>query len=87
MQVSWQGDASFREGPGGSFSSTYNADTKFRDALRDWKVRRTTPMLGADELRRLWREGSASGPGRFKTIGDIKKEARRRTASAKKARP
>ena len=62
----------------GEYTSTSEV---IRDALRDWKVRRTTPMIGADELRRLWDEGIASGPGRFKTIGAIKKEARRRAGS------
>jgi antitoxin ParD1/3/4 len=64
----------------GEYTSTSEV---IRDALRDWKVRRTTPMLEAAELRRLWDEGIASGPGRFKTIGDIKKEARRRAANGK----
>jgi antitoxin ParD1/3/4 len=36
---------------------------------------------GVAELRRLWQEGLASGPGRFKSIDQIKKEARRRTTS------
>lgn len=66
----------------GEYTSTSEV---IRDALRDWRVRRTTPMIGVDELRRLWDEGTASGPGRFKTIGAIKKEARRRAASGKKA--
>ena len=68
----------------GEYTSTSEV---IRDALRSWKIRRTMPTLEAAELRRLWDEGIASGPGRFKTIGDIKKEARRRVVSAKKARP
>jgi hypothetical protein len=31
-------------------------------------------------MRDLWQEGIASGPGRFKSIDAIKKEARRRAA-------
>jgi antitoxin ParD1/3/4 len=68
----------------GEYTSTSEV---VRDALRDWKVRRTTPMLDAAELRRLWNEGVASGPGRFKSINRIKKEARRRVASANRAKP
>ncbi len=36
----------------------------------------------ADELRRLWREGVDSGPGRFASIEDIKAEGRRRLSSS-----
>jgi antitoxin ParD1/3/4 len=63
----------------GEYTSTSEV---IRDALRDWKVRRTLPMIGADELRRLWDEGIASGPGRFKNIAGIKQEARRRAVAA-----
>lgn len=35
-----------------------------------------------EQLRRLWAEGLASGPGRFETIDDIKSEARRRLRAA-----
>jgi len=59
-----------------------SASEVIRDALRHWKQRRTNQEMGADELRRLWQEGIASGPGRFKSIGEIKKEARRRAAKA-----
>jgi antitoxin ParD1/3/4 len=41
--------------------------------------------MSADDLRRLWEEGIASGPGRFKSIDEIKTEARRRTADAARA--
>jgi antitoxin ParD1/3/4 len=49
-----------------------------REALREWKYRRTLKLHDHDELRRLWAEGLASGPGRFGSIEDIKQEARRR---------
>ena len=42
----------------GEYTSTSEV---IRDALRDWKVRRTAPMIGVDELRQLWDEGVASG--------------------------
>ena len=49
-----------------------------REALREWKLRRTLKLREQDEIRRLWAEGLASGPGRFGSIEDIKREARRR---------
>ena len=64
-----------------------SASEVIRDALRHWKHRRAIQELGTEELRQLWQEGIASGPGRFKSIGAIKKEARRRAAHAAKARP
>ena len=36
--------------------------------------------MDPEELRRLWDEGIARGPGHFRSIDDIKKEARRRAA-------
>jgi antitoxin ParD1/3/4 len=47
-----------------------------REALREWKHRRAFKFEAQDELRRLWAEGLASGPGRFGSIDDIKQEAR-----------
>jgi antitoxin ParD1/3/4 len=49
-----------------------------REALREWKQRRTLSRHGLDRLRDLWAEGIASGPGRFETMEAIKAEARRR---------
>lgn len=49
-----------------------------REALREWKLRRTLKLQEQEELRRLWAEGLASGPGRFEDIDAIKREARRR---------
>jgi antitoxin ParD1/3/4 len=62
-----------------------SASEVIRDALRHWKERRAVQDMSAEELRQLWREGIASGPGRFKSIDAIKKEARRRAANAAKA--
>jgi antitoxin ParD1/3/4 len=59
-----------------------SASEVIRDALRHWKQRRASEEMGVEELRRLWQEGIASGPGRFKSIDEIKKEARRRTSKA-----
>jgi len=62
-----------------------SASEVIRDALRDWRVRRTLRDMDTDELRRLWDEGIASGPSRFRSIDQIKKEARRRVAKVAKA--
>jgi antitoxin ParD1/3/4 len=64
-----------------------SASEVIRDALRHWSERRAIRELSTDELRELWQEGVASGPGRFKSINAIKREARRRVASAAKSRP
>jgi antitoxin ParD1/3/4 len=49
-----------------------------REALREWKKRRTLPEQDIEELRRVWAEGVSSGPGRFRDMDAIKAEARRR---------
>jgi antitoxin ParD1/3/4 len=59
-----------------------SASEVIRDALRYWKERRAQQDIGAEELRRLWREGIESGSGRFESIDAIKKEARRRATKA-----
>ncbi|HEY5211261.1 MAG TPA: type II toxin-antitoxin system ParD family antitoxin [Stellaceae bacterium] len=53
-----------------------------REALREWKLRRTLRLHEQDELRRQWAEGLASGPGRFASLAAIKREARRRLKAA-----
>jgi antitoxin ParD1/3/4 len=62
-----------------------SASEVIRDALRDWRLRRSRLDMDTEELRRLWDEGIASGPGRYRSIDHIKKEARRRVTKA--ARP
>lgn len=52
-----------------------------RDALRDWKIKRTLREQQIEEVRSLWREGTTSGPGRFKDIDDLLHEARRQYES------
>ena len=49
-----------------------------REALREWKQRRALQPRDIEELRLLWEEGLASGPGRFKDMDAVKAEARRR---------
>lgn len=53
-----------------------------REALREWKRRRTLERKEVEELRRLWEEGLESGPGRLGDMAAIKAEARRRLAEA-----
>lgn len=55
-----------------------SASEVMREALRDWKERRERKREAIKELRRLWDEGIASGPGRHATIEEILAEARRR---------
>jgi antitoxin ParD1/3/4 len=62
--------------------SVTTASEVIRDALRHWKQHGATEEMSVEELRRLWQEGIASGPGRFKSIDEVKKEARRRAAKA-----
>jgi antitoxin ParD1/3/4 len=49
-----------------------------REALREWKQRRSPSQHERQRVQDLWREGVASGPGRFSGIAAIKSEARRR---------
>ncbi len=39
-----------------------SASEVMREALRDWKLRRSQRRLAVEELRNLWDEGLASGP-------------------------
>jgi antitoxin ParD1/3/4 len=48
-----------------------------REALRDWKLKRSLQQKEIEELRRLWQIGLDSGPGQFADMGEIKAEARR----------
>ena len=59
----------------GEYASTSEV---VREALREWKQRRALRQQDIEELRRLWDESLASGPGRFEDIEAIKAEARRR---------
>lgn len=55
-------------------------DEAIRGAVAEWHAQRLVEAIGVEELRRLWREGLDSGPGRSLSIDDIKAEARRRFA-------
>jgi antitoxin ParD1/3/4 len=49
-----------------------------REALRDWKLKRSLQHNEISELRSLWQTGLESGSGRFTDVDAIKAEARRR---------
>ncbi|MGA7713732.1 MAG: type II toxin-antitoxin system ParD family antitoxin [Rhizomicrobium sp.] len=49
-----------------------------REALREWNLRRSLLQQEREHMQKLWAEGLASGPGRYKDIAAIKAEARRR---------
>jgi antitoxin ParD1/3/4 len=51
-------------------------------AVAVWRAQRVAEMIGVEELRRLWREGVDSGPGRSMSVEEIKAEARRRFSPA-----
>ena len=63
---------------GGEYATTSEV---IREALREWKLRRTLRQHEAAELRQLWDEGLHSGPGQFADMQAIKQEARRRLAA------
>ena len=52
-----------------------------REALRDWKLKRSLQQNELAELRGLWQAGLASGPGRLADMNAIKAEARQRLLS------
>ncbi|HEY8026619.1 MAG TPA: type II toxin-antitoxin system ParD family antitoxin [Burkholderiaceae bacterium] len=54
-----------------------------RDALRDWKLKRSLRRAEIEHLRGLWEEGLASGTGQLSDMDAIKQEARKRLAQSK----
>ena len=52
-----------------------------REALRDWKLKRSLQQNELAELRSFWQAGLASGPGRLADMNAIKAEARQRLLS------
>ncbi|MGZ8157762.1 MAG: type II toxin-antitoxin system ParD family antitoxin [Methylobacter sp.] len=49
-----------------------------REALRDWKLKRSLQQNEIEELRNLWQAGLDSGPGHLTDINAIKARARQR---------
>jgi antitoxin ParD1/3/4 len=57
-----------------------SAGDAIAEAVAAWSAsRHLDNSLDREELRRLWREGLQSGPGRNMSIEEIKEEARRRS--------
>ncbi|MFZ2407352.1 MAG: type II toxin-antitoxin system ParD family antitoxin [Methylobacter sp.] len=52
-----------------------------REALRDWKLKRSLQQNEIEELRSLWQSGLDSGPGHLTDMNAIKAEARQRLLS------
>ncbi len=51
-----------------------------REALRDWRRKRTFQDQDIEGLRSLWREGVESGKGQYGSMEEIKHAARERLA-------
>jgi len=51
-----------------------------REALRDWRRKRTFQDQEIKELRGLWHEGLKSGKGQYGSMDEIKQAARKRLA-------
>ncbi len=49
-----------------------------REALRDWRRKRTLMEQELEELRTLWHQGLQSGQGRYGSVEEIKQAARKR---------
>ena len=67
----------------GDYASTSEV---IRTALREWELKEEMRRLEGERIARLWDEGIASGPGRFRDIEAIKAEARRRWKAEQKKR-
>lgn len=55
-----------------------------REALRDWKTKRSLQESELQVLKSLWQTGIDSGSGKFTDMDAIKMEARKRLASSTK---
>ncbi len=49
-----------------------------REALREWRRKRTLQNQEIMELRGLWHEGLGSGEGQYRSMEEIKQAARKR---------
>jgi antitoxin ParD1/3/4 len=56
-----------------------------REAIRDWQFKRELRQEDIKRLRRLWDEGKASGPAESLDFEELRREAQKRLAAAKKA--
>ena len=67
----------------GDYASTSEV---IRTALREWELKEELRRIEGERIGKLWDEGIASGPGRYKDIEEIKAEARRRWKAEKRKR-
>jgi len=51
-----------------------------REALRDWRRKRTLQDQEIKELRGLWHDGLQSGDGQYRSMKEIQRAARKRLA-------
>jgi antitoxin ParD1/3/4 len=58
-----------------------NSSEVIREALRDWKLKRSLQQNEIEALRSLWQTGLDSGPGRLDDMNAIKAKARQRLLS------
>ncbi len=56
-----------------------------REAIRDWQFKRELRQEDVKRLRHLWDEGKASGPAEPLDFEELRREAQKRLAEAKKA--
>jgi antitoxin ParD1/3/4 len=57
-----------------------------RTALREWELKEELRRIEGERIGKLWDEGIASGPARYRDMEEIKQEARRRWKAEKKKR-
>jgi antitoxin ParD1/3/4 len=67
----------------GDYASTSEV---IRTALREWELKEEMRRLEGERIARLWDEGIASGPGRYRDIEEIKTEARKRWKAQQRKR-
>jgi len=56
-----------------------------REAIRDWQFKHELRKEDLKRLRQLWDEGKASGPAEPIDFADLRREARQRLTTARKA--
>ena len=49
-----------------------------REALRDWREKRSMKTTIIEEIREAWNQGISSGAGKYKSMDAIKAAARKR---------
>jgi antitoxin ParD1/3/4 len=56
-----------------------------REAIRDWQFKHELRQEDLKRLRQLWDEGKSSGPARPLDFNELRREARQRLTSTRKA--